>query len=406
MMTNTQSNAEFVIIGGGIYGTSLAHDLAKAGKTVILLEAGDIAGGASGGPGERGVRASGRDIRELPVASVSLERWRQFQETIEGGVGYRRIGGLTVIDKPYGQREHEIRGLMEARATVQTALGNPTEFLDRDATLAQEPELTPAILGALWCPNDGVGDHTFATRQFAREAAKAGADIRTGARAVAIEHRDGAATAVRLADGERITVGGQLILVANAGTRDLLRPVLSAEELTPVFNLMPQMMYVTNPEGRQVNHLLGHLHRRLAIKQLPDGTVMLSGGVSVGYDTDGKWDGSLSSTAINLNDAIQTMPFIDRSSFVKVDASRVETVAVDHIPIIDRPTGLANTIYGYAWSGHGFAIALGFTKYMVDWALSGEKPSELEPFSVKRFVEPAKSTGMAIGALRRAFEAA
>ena len=32
------------------------------------------------------------------------------------------------------------------------------------------------MIGAMYCPNDGVGDHTFATRQFAKEAAKAGAD--------------------------------------------------------------------------------------------------------------------------------------------------------------------------------------------------------------------------------------
>lgn len=405
-MTTSKDAADFVIVGGGIYGASIAHDLARAGRSVTLLEAGEIAGGASGGPGERGVRANGRDIRELPIVSVSLERWRQFQATIEGGVGYRRVGGLMVVDKPYGQREHEIRGLMEARARVQTSLGVPTEFIDRDATLAREPELAPGILGSLWSPNDGVGDHTFATRQFAREAERAGAVIRTGAKVVEIRHRGGEATGVRLADGEIVPIGGQLILVANAGTRDLLGPVLNADELTPVFDLMPQMMYVTNPEGRRVNHLLSHLHRRLAIKQLPDGTVMLSGGVSVAYDAAGKWEGSLSATAINLNDAIQTMPFLDRSSFVKVDASRTDTVAVDTIPIIDRPANLANTIYGYAWSGHGYAIALGFAKYMVDWALGGEKPAELAPFSVRRFVDPARTTNTVVREMQRAFEPA
>ncbi len=405
-MTSRQDASDFVIVGGGIYGASIAHDLARSGKSVTLLEAGEIAGGASGGPGERGVRANCRDIRELPIVSVSLERWRQFQASIEGGVGYRRVGGLTVVDKPYGHHQHEIRGLMEARAQVQTALGNPTEFIDRDATLAREPELAPGILGALWCPNDGVGDHTFATRQFAKEAEKAGAVLRTGARVVEILHSGGEATGVKLADGEIVPVGQQLILVANAGLRGILGPVLNADELMPVFDLMPQMMYVTNPEGRKVNHLLGHLHRRLAIKQLPDGTVMLSGGVSVAYDAEGKWEGSLSATAINLNDAIQTMPFIDRSSFVKVDASRTDTVALDGIPIVDRPANLANTIYGYAWSGHGYAIALGFTKYMVDWALGGEKPAELDPFSVRRFVDPARSTNAVVSEMQRAFKAA
>lgn len=58
-MSTSGKASEIVIVGGGIYGTSLAYQLAKAGRSVTLLEAGEIAGGASGGPGERGVRATG-----------------------------------------------------------------------------------------------------------------------------------------------------------------------------------------------------------------------------------------------------------------------------------------------------------------------------------------------------------
>ena len=70
-MSEQTNTSEVVIIGGGIYGASLAYQLALAGKTVTLLEAGEIACGASGGPGERGVRANGRDLRELPICALS-----------------------------------------------------------------------------------------------------------------------------------------------------------------------------------------------------------------------------------------------------------------------------------------------------------------------------------------------
>ena len=71
-MTTQATASEIVIVGGGIYGASLAYELTQAGKTVTLLEADDIAAGASGGSGERGVRANGRDLRELPMATVSF----------------------------------------------------------------------------------------------------------------------------------------------------------------------------------------------------------------------------------------------------------------------------------------------------------------------------------------------
>ncbi len=404
-MTAKSNSADVVIVGGGIYGSSLAYELAKAGKNVTLLEANEIASGASGGPGERGVRANGRDIRELPIVALAQERWQHYQQKIEGGVGYRRLGGLWVVDKPYGQHTHEVMGLVESRCLIQSAMGAPTEFLDRDATHEKEPELSRNILGAIWSPNDGVGDHTFATQQFAKEAAKLGATVRTGAKVVEILHKGGEATGVKLADGEVVPVTGQLALMANAGMIDLLSPVLSDDERMPIWNIMPQMMYVTNPEGRKINHLLGHMHRRLAIKQLPDGTIMLSGGVSITYDKEGRLEGSLSATALNLNDAIATMPFIDRSSFVKVDASRTEATAIDLIPIIDRPDALANTIYGYAWSGHGFAISLGFTKYFTDWLLTGEKPEALEPFSARRYRDPARQAMDAVRAQQQAYAA-
>lgn len=391
--------SEFVIIGGGIYGSSLAFQLAKAGKSVLLLEGGDIASGASGGPGERGVRANRRDTRELPVAALALALWKKYQAEFDKGVGYRRIGGLQVFDVPYGYREHEVRGQMEAMALAQNRLGAPSELLDLEQTLAREPELTRSLIGSIYCPDDGVCDHTYATQQFAAEAQRAGATIRTGAKVVEILAEGGRATGVRLENGEVIAVGSHLVLTANAGTQALLTPYLKAEEKAPLWHLMPQMIYVTNPLNKKINHLLSHAHRRLAVKQVVDGSLMLSGGASVSYTAEGLWKGSLSSTANNLNDAISAFPFIDNSSFVKADASRVETVCVDGIPVVDKPQNLTNTLYGYGWSGHGFAISLGITKYMCDWLTEGERPEALAPFASARFYQPASVIAPALNGL-------
>jgi len=208
----------------------------------------------------------------------------------------------------------------------------------------------------------------------------------------------GVVSAVKLASGESVPVGSQLVVVANAGAEALLKPVLKPHELGPVWNLMPQMHFVSNPLNKTVNHLLSHAHRRLAVKQLPDGTIMLSGGAHVGHTPEGLWKGSLSSMTQNITDAVLTLPFIDNSSFLSVDASRVEAVAVDQIPLIGRAEALPNLTYGYGWSGHGFAISLGFTKLFADWIESGEKPEALEPFSPLRFHKPAAMLkGAALG---------
>ncbi|TIW28046.1 MAG: FAD-binding oxidoreductase [Mesorhizobium sp.] len=388
----TQSTvSEIVIVGGGIYGVSLAYELAQAGRTITLLEADDIAAGASGGSGERGVRANGRDLRELPMATVGFPLWAQYQQQFEGGVGYRRTGGLHLFNIPHGAHEHEVRGSMEAMAMVQNALGVPSQLLNRDETLEREPELAGDLIGSVYCPDDGVCDHTFATQAFASRARKAGATLRTGSRVTEILHTNGRATGVKLASGEVVSVGEKLVLLANKGVLALLKPVLQPQEIMPVTTQMPQMMFVTNPNGKKINHLLGHAYRKLSVKQIADGTLMLSGGYSVAHTAQGHWKGSLSSIALGLTDAIATLPFIDESSFLNVDASRVETCAVDGIPIVDTPAALHNTLYGFAWTGHGFAIALGFARYFADWILGGEKPHALEAFSGKRFHGPFSS---------------
>ncbi len=391
--------SEIVIVGGGIYGTSLAYQLAKSGKEVLLLEAGEIASGASGGPGERGVRANRRDPRELPVAAVALALWEKYQQEFENGVGYRRIGGLLVFDVPYGYREHEVRGQMEAIALTQTRLGSPSQVLSLEQTLEREPELSRSLIGAIYCPNDGVCDHTFATQQFAAQAQRAGAIIRTGAKVVEILEEAGQATGVKLESGEFIAVGSQLVLTANIGTQALLDPYLQPQEKAPLWQLIPQMHYVTNPLNKKINHLLSHAHRKLAVKQNLDGTLMLSGGSSVSYTSEGLWKGSLSSLANNISSAIMTFPFIDNSSFIKADASRVDTVSVDGIPVIDRPQGLSNTLYGYGWCGHGFAISLGITRFMSDWLVSGERPAALAPFSATRFSRPLDDVSFSLDSI-------
>lgn len=384
-MTDQTSAPDVVIVGGGIYGTSLAYDLAVKGRSVTLLEADDIACGASGGPGERGVRANRRDIRELPVVALALERWAHFEALFEGGVGYRRTGGMQVFDVPFGSFEHEVFGQQQAMAEVQTAMGVPSFVLTPDEMFEREPLLARGLKGAVFCPNDGSGDHGYATRAFAREAAVAGAVIRTGAKVAGIVAKGGEAVAVELEGGETVPVGGQLVLLCNGGVPALLKPHLDASEHLPVWNLWPQMHYVTNPRGLKLNHLLSHAQRQLAIKQLPDGAFMLSGGASVMH-RDGYWNGSLSALAANVQAALHTVPALNDSSYGKVDASRFDTVAVDVIPIVDRPKALANTIFGFGWSGHGFAISLGFTRHFTDWLETGEKPAVLDPFRVSRFI--------------------
>ena len=78
-----KNNAEVVIIGGGIIGCATAYYLAKEGVSVIVLEKSDHIGNGGSSRNGGGVRQSGRDPRELPLAMYAVEHmWPTLSEEL------------------------------------------------------------------------------------------------------------------------------------------------------------------------------------------------------------------------------------------------------------------------------------------------------------------------------------
>ncbi len=85
------AEADVVIIGGGIIGTSAALFLAKRGVKVVLCEKGHIAGEQSS-RNWGWVRKARRDPREIPLIVESLRQWERMNETIGDETGFRTTG--------------------------------------------------------------------------------------------------------------------------------------------------------------------------------------------------------------------------------------------------------------------------------------------------------------------------
>jgi sarcosine oxidase subunit beta len=370
--------AAFVIVGGGIYGVATAWHLASRGADVLVLEAGDIAAGASGGLGKRGVRANGRDVRELPLMRLAYDLWPSLHETLGAETGYERVGHLQLYE-----RHHDVGGAA-IRARVQTALGIPTTHLEGASVRDVEPGLTDKVLGALHAPLDGVADHEATTRAYAAAATRAGAVIRTGATVVDVV-RDGArVTGVTLAGGEHIGVDRALLLLTNGGTADLL--ARASGGALPIWTIYPQVVISTPAATPPFHSYVGHLHRPVALKMVPGNRVMLSGGWrGRRNDATGRGETIPASVTGNWADAIAVFPAIADLAIAEATADRAETNALDAVPLIDRVPGLANAIVGCGWTGHGWAIAPAVAPLLAQWALEGGTPDLLRPFALSRF---------------------
>lgn len=369
--------AEFVIIGGGVYGAGVAYWLAAQGAEVVLLEARDIGNGASAGPGKRGTRANGRDVRELPLIRLSHEMWPTLHERLGVAPFFERTGHLQLIE-----REQDLAAA-EARQLLQNTFGTETRLLNQSEVRELEPGVSDAILGALYCPMDGVTDHTAATEAYAAAARRAGAQVRTDTRVGQIEYAGDRVVAVVTAAGERISIERGLYMLANAGVQGLLGERLRL----PIWSRTFQILITAPVEGPGVSQLIGHMSRTLAVKGEAGNRIMVSGGLP------GVWDPATergtavaASIAANLADAAAVFPQLEGAEIELADADHLETVSVDGIPVIDNVPGVSNALYATAWCGHGWAIAPAVTEMLATWGLTGRQPDLLAPFSHRRFM--------------------
>ncbi len=369
--------SEHLIIGGGVYGAAVAWELARRGEVCRLLEAKHLGAGASAGPGRRGTRANGRDPREIPLVIDALRRWPDLHEDLGVAPLFERTGQLLLIE-----RDQDLLAA-EARAAMQTAMGIPSRLLTGAELRDYEPDVGDDVVAALYCPEDGVSDHSATTKAYAAAARKQGAAIVEGAAVRRMIRNGGRIAAVETDAGERIDVGGQVLLLANAGVRDLASDFVQL----PVWHEALQVLLsVPLDEPVPVRHLIGHAHRPLALKAEDGNRIMISGGHR------GRWDAALregetlpDAVAANVADAVSVYPGLAGLQVETADAGHLETLSPDGIPIIDRLPDTDNALLATAWCGHGWAIAPTVAALLAEWALTDQQPKALAPFGLNRF---------------------
>lgn len=167
------TSADFIIIGGGVIGCSVAYNLARlGGRNVVLLERGSI---CSGGTAKSCaiVRTHYSVETNLNHAVESLTIFEDFGEIIGGDAGWQRTGYL--ILGPEAHREP-----MERVFALQNERGINTRVLTAEEAAAMHPLLRYDDAGVIgYDTQAGYADPYLTTTSYANRARDLGVDIRT-----------------------------------------------------------------------------------------------------------------------------------------------------------------------------------------------------------------------------------
>jgi glycine oxidase len=270
------STRDVAIVGAGIIGCSIAFELAKAGMQVCVLERGGIGEESSAAAagmlsGQHGVTNLGARY-QLHVEARELHGRLadDLREQTGIDVGFCRWGLLELLFTP-----GEVRAADRCCA-IQTQAGLRVERLSREETLALEPALAPDLQGSIRYVDEAHVHNGRLTIALAEAARRTGAELRSGAPALALIRERERVVGVQTPTE---TVYAEAVIVANgAWSSDLIRPL---GLMLPVKPMRGQMLAVRTVP-RAVSQIIYGRHMYLVPR--PDGETLVGATVEdVGF---------------------------------------------------------------------------------------------------------------------------
>lgn len=221
------TDAEVVIIGGGVMGASAVFHLAEAGMTdVVLFEADQLAGGSTS-KSAGGVRLQFSDEVNISLALRSLEAFERFGSRPGADIGLHQVGYLFLLTDPADVTE------FEQNVAFQNSLGVPSLMLSAAEAGALSPMANVSdVVAASFCPRDGHCDPSSVVLGYANAARAMGAKVVQNCPVTGIDVEDGQITGVRTARG---TVRTRIVVdVAGAWSPQIAAMVGVDLPVTPV----------------------------------------------------------------------------------------------------------------------------------------------------------------------------
>ncbi|MFD0824816.1 glycine oxidase ThiO [Neobacillus sp. M.A.Huq-85] len=192
---------DVAIIGGGINGASIAYQLSKLGKKVIILEKERLACQASSAAA--GMLAAQAEIeQEGPLFHLAIKSQAMFPELSN------ELFGLTGVDIEFVQKgmlrvaeTDEIATELKKQVIFQNNWDSKIQWLDSLDIREMEPAISPSVAGGMYLPNDGHVQPGKLTQGFAKAAIHYGAEIHENTEVLSFLFENGKVKGVKTTNG-------------------------------------------------------------------------------------------------------------------------------------------------------------------------------------------------------------
>lgn len=382
------------IIGGGLVGLATARALAEGGASVCVIEKGDLNRGASGQNAgslhfqmehrliEHGEAMAALAASILPLSLDAIERWRGIAADLgEDDLDVVMHGGLMLAETGEQVEKLELKNAREAK------WGLPTRLLDAGEVRRIAPYLGDSVIAAAFCEVEGHGNPRLITCALARRAAALGAEIRSQTELQAMTRTDRRwRLDLAAPDGQVERVHADKVLDAGGAWAGRLAALAGIH--LPVLPVA-LTMNATTPTAPFLGHLVQHVGKRISMKQLRDGNVLIGGGWSARlrrlgdqFDLGRRPASDLSSIEGNLSVALELIPELSRLHLLRSWTGMVG-VTSDSLPILGE-VPQAPGLY-VATGGSGFTLGLTYGALMAELMQTGRTDFDIALFSPARF---------------------
>ena len=386
------SHYDFVVIGAGVIGASVAHHLAALGaKSVLVLERGTIGAGTTSQ--SSGLLRTHYSVRQnVELARSSWWAFNNFAEYVgddEASCGLVKCGYM--ICAPEGDKLDPLRASLDA----QRDMGIEVQLLGRDEARERLPIASfddAALIG--YEPEAGFADAYLVATSFARSARRRGVKIIEGATVTGVIREGRRVVGVETSAGNFSC--GTLISTQNIWTPELagwigvplpVKPerhtvlALECDEGAYTFKMpafkdlgSPGMLYFRSYGGTQMLVSEGVVGETLNAPETEQGDISLDYVAEVGAQVAGRFP------------AYETAGLA--SSW-----TGVYDVTPDWNPVLGNVGDVEGLVVGFGFSGHGFKLSPGIGKLLAQHALGQPTDVSLAPYALDRFSTGALLVG-------------